>query len=115
MVFDAFLPVARHGVDGVAVVFIAVGSQRGEQALSHQVRGIDIDVEIIRNARYFTSLAQRAGISLDFLVVYVGSGVVQVAVCLYDKTVGVFRSSELSRNETESPVFLDDIQLGFDV
>ena len=115
MVFDALLPVARHGVDGVAVVFIAVGSQRGEQTLPHQVRGIDVDVEIIRNARYFTSLAQRAGISLDFLVVYVGSGVVQVAVCLYDKTVGVFRSSEQSRNETESPVFLDDIQLGFDV
>ena len=76
MVFDTLLPVARHGVDSIAVVFVAVGSQRGEQALPHQVRGIDVDIEIIRNTRYFTGFAQRSGISLDFLVVYVGSGVV---------------------------------------
>ena len=80
MVFDALLPVARHGVDDVAVIFIAVGSQRGEQTLPHQVRGIDVDVEIIRNARYFTSLAQRAGISLDFLVLLHISGITKVTL-----------------------------------
>ena len=116
---DTELTVVRfthYGVYIIGIEFLCIGSQRGEQLIIQQGGRVDIDVEVFKQtAVQFPKFGRSTHTGFHFLVVNIGSGIMQFAVCLHHILPDPFLHTEHGRDKAEQVIFLADVCPAFDI